>query len=431
MSPSPASQEAVGGEASSRRGSLHVALSVLAFAAVALLVWSFWLPAEHRYFNYETRTHGFNWDLKVYYAAGNNWALGIDPYGNQYQPPTVKITGRAPIRFKGQTTVRFIYLPTLLPAYRWLAHLPYRKLRYDWLYLNFAVLAAAAVVAVALERGRRLEVTAAILLLGVVSFPLLYHIREGNIDMIVAGLATSGFLLYGRYRSWPAAILLALAVVTKLTPLLVVAALGSYYRDWRFLAKTLSATAVLVALSLIWVPAHFYDEAAHVLFVRSRSMTGYVNQSAMRLLFNVPWGARIAGVLAFAGLLVGLYALGRRRMARTDSIARHGEAPDVKVFMLTVLVMLLFSPIAWIWTYVWVIIPLAMLLVGRQRVRGTAALAMLLVAAALMSAPIARHGPVLDLLTMLGGVVGLACLVLCVIGVIDVGHKPGAAASLR
>ena len=104
--------------------------------------------------------------------------------------------------------------------------------------------------------------------------------------MIVAGLATSGFLLYGRYRSWPAAILLALAVVTKLTPLLVVAALGAYYRDWRFLAKTLSATVLLLALSLIWVPAHFYDEAAHVLFVRSRSMTGYVNQSAMRLLFR-------------------------------------------------------------------------------------------------------------------------------------------------
>ena len=413
------------------RRTLRVAILILAFATVAALVWSFWLPAEHRYFNYETHTHGFNWDLRVYDAAGNNWALGMDPYGNQYQAPTVKITGRAPIRFKGQTTVRFIYLPTLLPAYRWLAHLPYRKLRYDWLYLNFAVLAPAAVVAVALERGRRLEAAAAILLLGVVSFPLLYHIREGNIDMIVAGLATSGFLLYGRYRSWPAAILLALAVVTKLTPLLVVAALGAYYRDWRFLAKTLGATVLLLALSLIWVPAHFYDEAAHVLFVRSRSMRGYVNQSAMRLLFNVPWGARIAGVLAFAGLLVGLYVLGRRRMARTDSIARHGEAPDMRVFMLTVLVMLLFSPIAWIWTYVWVIIPLAMLLVGRQRVRGAAALAMLLVAAALMSAPIARHGPVLDLLTMLGGVVGLICLVLCSLGVVDHRREPFVATVTR
>ena len=63
---------------------------ILAFATVAALVWSFWLPAEHRYFNYETHTHGFNWDLRVYDAAGNNWALGMDPYGNQYQAPTVK-----------------------------------------------------------------------------------------------------------------------------------------------------------------------------------------------------------------------------------------------------------------------------------------------------------------------------------------------------
>ena len=36
-----------------------------------------------------------------------------------------------------------------------------------------------------------------------------------------------------------------------------------------------------------------------------------------------------------------------------------------------------------------------------------------------MNAPIARHGPVLDLLTMLGGVVGLICLVSAGLGVVD------------
>jgi hypothetical protein len=80
--------------------------------------------------------------------------------------------------------------------------------------------------------------------------------------------------------------------------------------------------------------------------------------------------------------------------------------------------MLLFSPIAWVWTYVWVIVPMAMLLSGRQRVQGTAARLMLALAMVLMSLPIA-HRPVLDSLTMLGGAVGLACVLLSSIGVID------------
>ena len=400
--------------ATAPRGARLVLFGV-AFALIALLAWHYWLPAAHRYFNYETHSHGANWDFRVYYAAGHNWALGLDPYGSEQQAPTV-FTGE-PIRFAYQATIRFIYLPTLLPAYRWLAHLPYRNARHLWLYLNFAVLAAAGVAAVALERGRRLEVTATLLLLSVVSFPLLYHIREGNIDMIVAGLATAGFLLYGRYRSWPSAILLALAVVTKVTPLLVVAALVVYYRDLRFLAKSLAAVGALVGLSLLAVPLRFYSEAAQVLFVRSRSMKGYVNQSAMRLLYNVPWGARIVGAAAFVGLLALLYVLGRRGGADTSRAVTAGEAPDVRVFALTVFVMLLFTPIAWVWTYVWVLVPGAMLLSGRQRLHGVVATGLLGAALVLMSLPITRH-PWHDSLTMIGGGVALLCLLLCCLGLI-------------
>ena len=386
------------------------------FALIALFVWHSWLPGTQKYFNYETRSHGANWDFRVYYAAGHNWALGLDPYGSEQQTPTI-VTAEQPIRFVHQATIRFIYLPTLLPAYRWLARLPYHTARRVWLYLNFAVLAAAGAVAVALERGRRLEVSATLLVLGVVSSPLLYHIREGNIDMIVAGLATCGFLLYGRYRSWPSAVLLALAVVAKVTPLLVVAALVVYYRDLRFLAKALAAVGALIGLSLLAVPLRFYSEAAQVLFVRSRSMSGYVNQSAMRLLYNVPWGARIAGAAAFAGLLVLLHVLGRRRGADTSRAVAAGEAPDVRVFALTVFVMLLFTPIAWVWTYVWVLVPGAMLLTGRQRLHGVVATGLLGAALVLMSLPITRH-PWHDSLTMMGGGVALLCLLLCCVGLI-------------
>ncbi len=400
--------------------SLRITRFAGTLALVAVLAWSFWLPREVAGFDYATRSHGANWDFHVYYAAGHNWSLGLDPYGRQ-PAASARPDGGRPVRFVDQSTIRFIYPPTLLPVYRLIARLPYDAARIAWRDLNFAVLAAAGVVALVFERGRRLEVGAGLLLLGVLSSPLLYHVRQGNINMIVAGLATCGFLLYGRYRSWPAAALLALAVVAKLTPLLVVAAMTAYYRDWRFLAKTVVIVALLTGLSLLSVPLRFYGQAARVLFVRSDSMTYWENQSAMRLLARVSWAPRYVGAAAFVGLIVVLYRLGRRRYARFSG---RGDSalPDVRVFLITVLVMLHFSPIAWVWTYVWVIVPTALLLTGRQRLRGAAAPVMLTAAAVLMSAPITHRGFAQDSLTMIGGALALVCLLLYEAGVIGAGR---------
>ncbi len=405
----------------------RLALLALAIALVVGLGSTVWLPAAHRSFDYHTRTHGWNWDFRVYYAAGRDWSLGIDPYSDQWLPVTTARVGEFPIRFAHQRTLRFIYPPTLLPLYRALAVLPYRTARVLWLGLNAAALAAAAVIALALERGRRLEVGAALLLLGLVSYPLLYHIREGNIDMIVAGLGTSAFLLYGRWRSWPTALLLALAIVTKVTPLLILAALVVYHRDLWLLAKSCAALAVLVGVSLLVMPLRFYDEAAQVLFLRSRGMPTFVNQSAMRLLFHEHTAARLVAAAAVAALLVWLFVLGRRAAAGRRAGAPPGRppAPDVRLFLVVVLVMLLFSPIAWVWTYVWAIVPGAMLLAGRWRLRGAVAWLWLAVSLALMSAPLAHHG-VLDSVTMLGGAVGLAGLLAGYAGVIDVAARPAA-----
>jgi len=73
---------------------------------------------------------------------------------------------------------------------------------------------------------------------------------------------------------------------------------------------------------------------------------------------------------------------------------------------------------------VWVIVPGAMLLAGRCRLRGVVSWLWLAVALALMSAPIARRGLVVDSLTMLGGAVGLVGLLLCCAGVIDRDEAP-------
>ena len=97
----------------------------------------------------------------------------------------------------------------------------------------------------------------------------------------------------------------------------------------------------------------------------------------------------------------------------------------MRLFLVVVLVMLLFSPITWVWTYVWVIVPGAMLLAGRWRLRGVVAWLWLGAALLLAGAPISHHGPLLDSLTMLGGAAALVGLLLGYAGVIDDGTTAG------
>lgn len=95
----------------------------------------------------------------------------------------------------------YIYPPTVLPLLGRLARYDYDWARTAWLALD---------VAVVVSRGRRLEVLTAAVPLTMVSFAFFYHVHEGHIDMIVAGLSISAFLLYPRWGGWPSAALLSM-----------------------------------------------------------------------------------------------------------------------------------------------------------------------------------------------------------------------------
>ena len=193
-------------------------------------------------------------DFFQYYAGGHNWNLGLDPYLNHPGAPGVI---EHPRHDKSDIS-GYIYPPTLLPLFGALSGTDYDTARGVWLGLNVVAFGLMVLVAVLVSRRRRLEVLTAAVLLTMVSFAFFYHVHEGQIDMIVAALSVSAFLLYPRWKGWPSAALLALAIATKVSPVVLVAVIALYYRDWRFVLKTAALVVALVAVSLPFVDLSLY-----------------------------------------------------------------------------------------------------------------------------------------------------------------------------
>ncbi len=259
------------------------ALLVLLAATIAV---SYWVEIVSNAFNdVDPIVHVPNYDFFQYYAGGHNWNMGLDPYLNH---PNVPGAIEHP-RFDTHQISGFIYPPTLLPVYGALAHYSYNDARRAWLAITLSAFALLVAVAVWVTPGRRLEVLGVSLLLTVASYPFIYHVHNGQADLLSAALAVSGFLLYPRWRGWPSAALLALAIATKVTPVLLLAVMVVYFRDWRLAVKALVCGLVLFAGSLAWVHIGLYRE---FLFTTLPSIAvsdpSQFNQTVLRFWWKYP-----------------------------------------------------------------------------------------------------------------------------------------------
>ena len=350
-----------------------------------------------------------NYDFFQYYVAGHNWRLGIDPYLDQ---PTAPGAIQHPMGSRGVVD-GYIYPPTWVPAYGALSRLSYDSARAVWLILGVVAFVAAAVVAVTGARGRRLEVATAVAVLTVASYPFQYALIQGQIDLLVAGLSIAAFLLYPRGRGWPTAALLALTISAKLTPLLMLAGLIVFYRDWRLLLKALVCSVWLFLMSLVWVDVGLYREFGTEVMVRiSDPDPLWNNQSLIRYFSEAPGLARAITALGFGGVLLVAYRWG----VASDQLAtearllpRRGE--HAALLLLAISAMLVFSPLTWVMAYVWVIVPAALLLVG-TRWRGRALPPVTVAVGVALSQMIPQDDPVLSVLNLAGAVVMLAGLIL-------------------
>ena len=388
---------------------LRRTIALLAVLLAAAIATSYWVEiVSHAFNDVDPIVHVPNYDFFQYYAGGYNWNLGLDPYTNH---PGVPGAIQHP-RFDTHQISGYIYPPTFLPVYGALADYRYEDARRAWLAITLSAFALLIGVAVWVTPGRRLELLGVTLLLTVASYPFIYHVHNGQVDMLAAALTISGFLLYPRWRGWPSAALLALAVATKVTPVLILAVMVVYFRDWRLALKALLCGFALAAVSLIWVHVGLYRE---FLFTTLPSIAvsdpSQFNQTVLRYWWRYPLVLKTVSALGYLALLFLVYVASRnRRRAPFGSDEADQERRErYAVLLLAVLFMLFFSPLAWQMAYVWPIVPLALVLTARPPAGRPAAVVVLGVAAALLCSRI-FDVRVLDLLNVLGAAVAMLAL---------------------
>ena len=384
-----------------------VCVLLLIFAAA--LGASFWVGILHNAFDDPVPGMGVpQHDFYQYYAGGHNWNLGVDPYVNH--PDDARVIHHP--RHDDPSISGYIYPPTVLPLFGVLAHYDYATARTVWLALGVGAFALLILVATAVSRGRRLEVLTACVLLTMVSFGFFYHVHEGQIDMIVAALSIGAFLLYPRWRGWPSAALLAVAVAVKVSPILLVAVMVVYFRDWRFLLKTLACGVVVVAVSLAVVDFSLYREfVTSILPKIAGSDPSPYNQTPLRFWSRYPLAVKLGSAIGYAALIFLTWVAGRNSQRLADADRPVDRRTERNAVLLTaVLLMLLFSPLSWMMAYVWVIVPLALVLTLPPPRGKEWALLVLAAAAALLSL---RMWPyrVLDMTNIIGAALAALCLI--------------------
>jgi hypothetical protein len=383
-----------------------VCVGLLLLAAV--LGANFWVGIVHSTFDDTASGVGVpQHDFFQYYAGGHNWNLGLDPYlnhpenGGAIQHPRMnypEISG-------------YIYPPTLLPLFGALAKVSYDEARTAWLAIDVTAFALLIACAVAVSRGRRLEVLTAAVLLTMVSFAFFYHVHEGQIDMLVAALSISAFLLYPRWRGWPSAALLAIAVAMKVSPVLLVAVIALYYRDWRFVLKVLACGAVVLAASLLVVDVSLYREfVVKILPTIAGSDSSPYNQTPLRFWWKYPTAVKIGSALGYAALLFLVWVTGKNSRRLPEAERRVDLRTErLAVLLLAAVLMLLFSPLAWQMAYVWAIVPLALLLTAAPPRGKEWAVLVLAAGAALLSMRMWPYRGV-DMTNIIGAAVTALCL---------------------
>ena len=360
---------------------------------------------EPEFFRY---AGGHNFDFFQYYAAGHNWSLGLDPYANHPDDPRALPHPR----HVDKSISGWIYPPVSLPAFASLADLPYDSARHTWFAITLGFLAASIAVAVLVTPGRRLEILTGCVLLTVCSYPLLYHFHQGQIDLVVGSLAVSAFLLYPRWRGWPSAALLAAAILLKLTPALLLLVMVVYFRDARFLLKTLACLVAGVTMSLLAVsPGLYWEYATSILPRMSATEPSRYNQTLVRFWSGFPVMARALSAFGYLAVLFLAYASGRnsRRIPEADRVVEP-QTEGRGILLFTLLMTLMFSPLAWQMAYAMAIVPVAVLLVAAPPRTAPWAPVGLVVGAAFMSSQI-YDVQVLNLLNVLGAGIAVLCLI--------------------
>jgi alpha-1,2-mannosyltransferase len=289
------------------------------------------------------------WDVHVYWWGGQQAARG----GALYAPGA---------RYS------FTYPPFAAALFSLAAHAPEGDLAAVITAASIGALAALCALSLGMAGVRRRpETVFAVTALALLTWPVAYTLRLGEVNLIVAALAGAD-LLRRHDGHWAQGIATGLAAGIKLTPLIFVAYL-LITRRVRAAATAAAAFAATIAIGVallpspsrvFWLDGVFYDQnrIGDPANLSDQSLSGAVTRLAGNLDFGYRWWAIAALLVGLAGITVAAWAHRRgRRLAGVTCCAITG---------------LLISPFSWTHHWVWAVPLLAALAAIAWRHRSAA-----------------------------------------------------------
>jgi alpha-1,2-mannosyltransferase len=319
-------------------------------------------------------------DFNVFYHAAREVLAGRDPYQSL-------LAGWTP----------YLYPPLLAVSLTLLAVFPLPVAAYVWFLISAVSAISAAWMSAKLaydaeqpsdasenpddhpgQRGRILPPLVAVCSVAIVARFVLDNFSLGQVNPLIAALAAAHVYLYSRNKKTASALMLAIAVSIKLTPLVL---LGYHIarRRWKFSAMSLGLVLAVFALSFLPFGAQA-PEALGIFVNRTiQNQQGYDlayagNQSLRGAMARLRPESRaldhevgessrrpsdpVTLMISFALLVVGMAAA---RRARSEVVA---AAPFVCCLVLL-------SPLSWKAHFVVLLLPVATLVADAARARGT------------------------------------------------------------
>ena len=322
---------------------------ILALTLGLLIVWNYWMPliASTSPFTYSLGSG----DFALFYRAAGLWLANQNPY-----------------MLNGATT-NFVYPPSSLPLYGLFALMDFRPASEMWALSYLLVfIVACSLLGYTLEADRKRIYVLAAILMFITSYPVLYLIELGQCDLLVAGVAILGLAFHRMGHRSVSAFSLSIATLLKGPAVLFLIYFAVFQRDVRYLAYFLVSTTSLVVASLLVVSVGLYSYyLTKVLPMLSTGASSGRFQVTMNGAQSIPTLFTLAGfsyitpVVSILGFIVfGIFSFWVG--SRTSEPVVRGAIFGDGMFLMNVLMMLLFIPRTESYSYVWVILPLALLL---------------------------------------------------------------------
>lgn len=318
--------------------------AIFTLTTCMMIIWNYWVPFAFMnpfavpplpFAMYGTNSNDFH----MYYLAGKMWLSHTNPY----------VTGG------------IIYPPTVVPFFGLFALLDFVPAAAAWALTYFLFFIVAVYwIATTLEPERRLVFVAIAFLLLFTSYPFLVLFGLGQIDLLLSSLTVISLAAHRLNHPTVSATILAAAALFKGSPVLFLIYFVIFKRDLWYLARFVAATLAIVGGSLLIVPVDVYSRyLGYTLGISLGTLPSPSNQSVPGVLAMLGLGKTVP-IVSFCG--VGLFAIFAILYSKKTKTIGSDELRQDSVFLMNALVILLFGPRSTVYPYVWVILPLAIVL---------------------------------------------------------------------